>query len=222
MSKNKNKYIILTLTVLVITIIVVIIQYNRPDPPYTRYKMELPTVILNNDDSEIEKWIIPALKLGEGLDEEFIDKHVYINYMNLFGNEEVTSMDFSIYYVLDQKPIQRSYVINAGTVHVATNVIDKPNAVHLLPITTFIELIKTSDKDKIKGFSGITSRISVILMHSILRLDEAELSDDTQVFYGNQFVSFGDIKQLDNIGVSHILFGGVSRGAVLPFIFSLK
>jgi len=221
MSKNKKKYIILSSLLLVIICIITIVQYSRPDIP-TSYKLELPKVILNNDDSEIGEWILPAIMMGEGIDEEFLCKNVYIDNINLFAYEEVSYVNFSIYYVLDQKPIRRSYVIEKGKVKVSTNEIYDLNAVHLLPVTTFVELIKASDKDKIKNVSGITSRITFISMNLIKRLDKVEISDDTLVFYSNQFVPFGDIAQLDNFGVTYIQFVGIGGGVVLPFLFSLK
>jgi hypothetical protein len=223
MSSKQLTYVFSILLSIVLLTVILYFLNDRQESPFLKYQLDTSELRVDNSDSDIGKWILPAIMMGEDFDKEFIEENVFISQFQMTVAEEVIRISFSIFYYIDNRLTVKHYQVrDHGLMIVINETGSKGSYEQLLSIVTLNEIFKAVNKDKIKDLFGIEHSISFVEIKSISRLEDVEIEKEKIVVLNNQFIEIGDIPLDRNYAVCFITFAGNGGGSVLPFIISMN
>ena len=222
MNLKQRTFLICALLSIVIVAGIFYFIIHRQESAFLKFQMDLPDLRADNLDSDIGKWIIPAIMKGESLNKEFIEEHVYILRFRMTASEAVRNISFTIFYYIDNQLIARTYQVeNHGLMEVTTETGRNSDYERLLSVITFNDIFKSVNKDTITNLFGIKHSIEMAEIDLISRLENIEISKERTAVLNNQFIPFGDISPDGNYAVCFITFVGGSSGSNLPFLIPI-
>lgn len=142
-SKKRTFLSFILLSSLVIVTGIYLALNNRHESPLLQYHIDLPELRMDNTDSDIGKWILPAIMTTESLDKDFIEENVFLSRFQLSVSESVISISFSIFYYIEDRLVLKNYQIrDNGLITLTTQTTNKRGYEKLLSISHFNEILK--------------------------------------------------------------------------------
>jgi hypothetical protein len=194
---------------------------DKQGPQLERYEIDLPLLDISNADNGLDKWMIPAIMLGEGLESDFIRENVYIHDFSLVSADPVIQLSFSISYSEHQSVIARSYQMREfGTVFTVHKDVKK-TVEPLISVSDFFDLFRIVEHKQMMKHFRLNDEPSHSFINSISRLGEADLDPDTTVVYRNNIVPLENIDPRGEYAVCFVTFAARSGGSQIPFVVQL-